>query len=275
MTFKHTLKSWLVRHFMSYDGAGLTKALRAAGVRPGDTVMVHSSWLPMNGFRGKPADMVSALKQAVGPDGLLVMPSMPYHNMSSAQWLAQGKPMNVRRSPSMMGMVSESFRRSEGVERSANLSHPLLAWGRDARAFIQGHELTEYPFGPASPFAKLLYRDAMLVCIDVSFASITFSHFVEDRIAHTLGVPLYEDRPVAGVVIDREGERSECAVKVLSAQANALRRESRLVERLEQRHILNRARVGNTQLLFVRAGALTACAENMVASGQHFFDRPA
>lgn len=275
MNLKQTLKSWLVRHFMSYDGAGLTKALHAAGIKPGDTLMVHSSWLPMNGFRGKPADMVSALKQAVGPDGLLVMPSMPYHNMSSAQWLARGKPMDVRRSPSMMGMVSESFRRSEGVERSASLSHPLLAWGRDARAFIQGHELTEFPFGPASPFAKLLYRDAMLLCIDAPFSSITFSHFVEDRLAHTLAVPLYAPVPCPGVVVEADGTRHDRAVRVLSSQANALRRENRLVARLDRERTLKRLRIGNTQLLLIRATDHATGAERLVADGEHFFDRPA
>jgi aminoglycoside 3-N-acetyltransferase len=89
--------------------------------------------------------VVRALKAAVGEGGLLVMPSMPYHNMSSAQWLAKGKPMNVLRSPSMMGLVSEVFRRSEGVQRSLSLTHPLLAWGRDAAAFVEGHERAERP----------------------------------------------------------------------------------------------------------------------------------
>ena len=275
MSFRQSVKKWVVKYFRSYGSEALLGKLQSAGLKSGDTLMVHSSWLPMNGFRGKPADIVSVLKQAVGPSGLLVMPSMPYHNMSSAQWLARGKPMDVRRSPSMMGMVSESFRRSEGVERSASLSHPLLAWGRDARVFIQGHELTEYAFGPASPFAKLLYRDAMLLCIDAPFASITFTHFVEDRLAHTLAVPLYEPEPVSGIVVDRDGVRRERAVKVLSVQANSLRRESRLVAQLEEQHILAGSRVGNTRLLFLRAGAMTECAENMVAEGAHFFDRPA
>jgi len=275
MTFKHTLKSWLVRHFMSYDGAGLTKALRAAGIKPGDTLMVHSSWLAMNGFRGKPADMVTALKQLVGPDGLLVMTSMPYHNMSSEQWLARGKPLDLKRSPSMMGMLSEVFRRSEGVLRSASPTHPLLAWGRDARTFIQGHELTEYAFGPASPFAKLLYQNAWLLCIDAPFSTITFTHFVEDRLAHTLAVPLYAPEPRSGTVVALDGTRHDRAVRVLSSQANALRREGRLVARLERDDVLKHLRVGNTKLLLIRAADLACGAEGLAATGEHFFDRPA
>ena len=274
MNVKQAIKGWVVRHFLSYDGKALIRQLRAAGVKSGDTLMVHASWLALNGFRGKPADMVAALKQTVGRDGLLVMTSMPYHNMSSAEWLARGKAMDVRRSPSMMGMLSESFRRSEGVLRSASVTHPLLAWGRDAAAFIQGHELTESSFGPASPFAKLLYRDAALLCIDASFSTITFTHFIEDRLAHTLAAPLYEPACVEGTVVDAEGVRHVQRVRVLSVRANALRRDARLLARIEADGVLRRERVGNTRLLLVRAADLTASAESLAARGDHFFDRP-
>lgn len=275
MNFRQLIKQWIVRYLLSYDGDALRRRLRRAGVRPGDTLMVHSSWLALNGFRGKPADMVTALKQAVGPEGLLVMTSMPYHNMSSEQWLARGKALDLKRSPSMMGMLSEVFRRSEGVLRSASPTHPLLAWGRDAASFIQGHELTPFAFGPASPFAKLLYRDALILCIDAPFSSITFTHFVEDRLAHTLAVPLYAPGLHTGIVIGPDGVRHAREVRVLSSEANALRRDGRLIAQLEGEGSLKRGRVGNTRLLYLRASELAGGAERLVAQGGHFFDHPA
>ena len=36
----------------------LIRQLRQIGVTEGSTLVVHSSWLPHNGFRGKPADLV-------------------------------------------------------------------------------------------------------------------------------------------------------------------------------------------------------------------------
>jgi len=272
MSFRQTVKKWVVRTLLSYDGDALLRTVRRAGLKPGDTLMVHSSWLAMNGFRGKPADMVAALKQAVGPDGLLVMTSMPYHNMSSEQWLARGKALDLKRSPSMMGMLSEVFRRSEGVLRSASPTHPLLAWGRDAQGFIQGHELTPFAFGPASPFAKLLYRDALILCVDAPFSSITFTHFIEDRLAHTLAVPLYSPVLHSGTVIDPDGERHARDVRVLSSEANALRRDAVLEDWLVEQGVLSRLRVGNTRLLALRAADMTAATERLVASGRHFFD---
>lgn len=272
MNFRQSVKKLVVRYFLSYDGDALLRQLRKDGLKPGDTLMVHSSWLAMNGFRGKPADMVAALKRAVGPDGLLVMASMPYHNMSSEQWLARGKPLDLKRSPSMMGMLSEVFRRSEGVLRSASPTHPLLAWGRDAQSFIQGHELTPFAFGPASPFAKLLYRDALILCVDAPFSSITFTHFIEDRLAHTLAVSLYSPDLLAGTVIGLDGERHTRPVRVLSREANALRRDAVLEQWLAGRGVLRRLRFGNTRLLALRAADMTAATESLVASGRHFFD---
>ena len=56
----------------AYDAPHLVAILRALGIRQGDTLMVHSSWQPLNGFRGKPADLIAALKEVVGPGGLPV-----------------------------------------------------------------------------------------------------------------------------------------------------------------------------------------------------------
>lgn len=273
-----TLKDWAkaqaARTIWAYGPDELVTRLRKIGVTPGSTLMFHSSWRPHNGFQGKPADVVRALKAAVGEGGLLVMPSMPYHNMSSAQWLAKGKPMNVLRSPSMMGLVSEVFRRSENVRRSLSPTHPLLAWGADADAFIDGHEHTDRPFGAASPFARLLERNALLLGFDAPFDTFTYTHFVEDQLEATLPCALYEPALVDGVVIDREGRSRVCPVRVLSPEANRLRREARLIEHLTRSGVLHGGRIGNTRLRWIRAQDHSRESRRLVEAGGHFFDVP-
>ncbi len=258
---KQELKRIAARTFWAYGSDELVKRLRQCGVVPGTTLMFHSSWNPFGGFQGKPADVVRALKQAVGPEGLLVMPSMPYHNMSSAQWLAKGKAMNVSRTPSMMGLISEVFRRSEGVRRSLSPTHPLIAWGRDTDAFLGGHEHALKPFGAESPFARLLERNAL-------------THFVEDQVCSTIPVSLYEPDPMQGIVIDYEGNARTIDAMVLSARANSLRREHRLQTALEDGGVLKTSRIGNTRLVYIRAADLSGGALSMVAKGEHFFDFP-
>lgn len=274
-TLKPLVKRWLCRTLWAYDADDVVCYLRKIGVAPGDTLVLHSSWQQHNGFKGKPADLVNALKATVGTDGLLVMASMPYHNMNSAEWLAKGKSMNVRRSPSMMGLVSEVFRRSEGVHRSLSATHPLLAWGNDAERFVAGHENTDRPFGPESPFARLLEQDAWILGFDAPFSTFTFTHFVEDQLSESLPVPLYEAAPARGVVIDHEGREIVQSVRVISAQANRLRREERLVAKLKADGSLLRGRLGDTSLVWIRSSALLSGATQLAKTGPHFFDQPA
>lgn len=272
---RQRLKAFVVKSFFTYDAAAFVQAVRRLGIEPGDTLMVHSAWNASNGFDGKIADMVAALKDAVGPEGLLVMPSLTYQNESSGDFLARDVPMNVRRSPSMMGMLSEVFRRGAGTARSLSPTHPLLAWGRDAEAFLAGHERAEVPFGEASPFERLRVRDARILAIDVPFSTITFTHYIEDMIAPSLPFPLYEADVRSGRVIDHQGREHRVPVRVISREANALRREHRYVERLDAAGALRRARIGNTRLLAVRCADMVACARAMIAEGSGFFDAPA
>lgn len=271
---KPRIKALAARTLWAYGPEEFVKKLRDCGIGPGSTLMVHSAWFQYNGFRGKPADLVRALKSAVGAEGLLVMTSMPYHNMSSAEWLARGKPMDVRRSPSMMGLVSEAFRRSDGVVRSLSATHPLLAWGSDAEAFVAGHQHADRPFGPGSPFQRLLEQDAIILGFDAPFSTFTFTHFVEDQLANTLAVPLYEPEPVRGMVVDQGGMAHEQWVRVLAAEANNLRREHRLVEKLKEEGALHSGRIGHTSLIWIGARDLLNGARRLVAEGVHFFDSP-
>ncbi|MDX1656469.1 MAG: AAC(3) family N-acetyltransferase, partial [Candidatus Competibacteraceae bacterium] len=233
---------------------------------------VHASWLSHNGFRGRPVELIEALKAVVGPGGLLSMTSMPYHNESSAQFLERGGVMDVRRSASRMGLLTEVFRRNRETRRSLSPTHPILAWGERADWFVADHQNCLSPFGPGSPFAKLLQLDGKILTLDAPFSTITFTHFLEDRIASSLPFSLYEPQPRTATVVDDQDRHLEVPVRVISREANARRREERLVAALEREGLLHRSRVGNTRLLLVECRAMTDCVDRMVAAGQSFFD---
>ncbi len=272
---KTVLKPFIIRNFFSYGPNRLRAVLGCLGVMQGDALMIHASWLPYSGFRGRPLDMIQALKDTVGPTGLLAMSSLTYHNESSKSFLARGIPMDVRRSPSRMGLLTEVFRRNKEVHRSLSPTHPILAWGEKADWLVADHERALEPFGKGTPFAKLLELDGKILTIDAPFSTITFTHFLEDRIAPLLPFPLYEPEPMTGVVIDYEGRRRALLVRVLSDMANSRRREERLLAALDREHILRRARLGNTKLLLLGCRAMTECVDRMLVSGVSFFDTPA
>ena len=86
---------------------------------------------------------------------------------ASLDWLESGRRFDVRRTPSMMGMVSESFRRREGVQRSLHPTHPVLVHGPEAARFIAAHPDCLHPCGPGTPFDELQKADGLVVFLNV------------------------------------------------------------------------------------------------------------
>lgn len=266
------LKAAAVRRFLAYDAEGLVRGLQSLGVGQGDTLMMHASWLPTNGFRGRPIDFLNAIKTTIGAQGLLSAPSLTYQNESSRDFLRRQVPMNVRRSASQMGLLSETLRRGRDTYRSLSPTHPVVAWGHRAEEFVQDHQHCLVPFGRNSPFDRLLERGGKILTVDAPFSTITFTHYVEDRISARLPFPLYEPEPLQGIVVDYEGRRREVPVRVLSEHANRLRREASLIAELDKAMLICRLRVGNTRLMLLDARAMADHVDRWVAAGGGFFD---
>ncbi len=275
---KFRLTGLVVEHFLTYDTAAFARALSELGISGGDVLMVHSSLHAHSGYRDRPIDMIKALKDAVGPHGLLVMPSMTYSDSSKA-FLLRGTEMDARRSPSRMGLLTEVFRRGKDVRRSLSPTHPLVAWGDRAGMFLAGHDQTDRPFGPASPFQRLLDLDGKILCIDATPETITFTHFLEDRVMDKLLFPLYEPDLYIGKVIDPDGRLRVVPTRVLSDESRQRRREEILWQRARSQGIMRRKRIGNTRLMLLRCRELTTLVETMYANGESLFafgmtDRP-
>jgi len=76
------------------------------------------------------------------------------------------------------------------------------------------------------------------------------------------------------MVVDANGTTSEQWVRVLSAEANSLRREHRLVEKLKNDGVLHQGSIGHTSLTWIRVKDVLAGARSLVAEGKNFFDAP-
>jgi aminoglycoside 3-N-acetyltransferase len=259
-----------VARFRRYDAARFASVLQRLGVRPGDALMVHAALRPDSGYTGTPAQMIAALKAAVGEQGLLVMPSMTYSDSTQA-FLLRGEPVRQRTSASRMGLLSEVFRRGKGVLRSLNPAHPLLAWGEGAAGFVAGHEQVDRSFGDGSPFGRLLERKAKLLCIEAPLESITYTHFLEDRHRERLPLALYHPQPIDGVIIDAAGVPHTVPTRVLSDASRQRRDEQPLWQLARRRGVVHELRVGNTTLRLLACTELTALFDAEFEAGRHWF----
>lgn len=265
------LRRLYVRTFLSYEPKQLTDCLRSLGVRSGDSVMLHSAFGPHYGFRGTIEQLADVFLDTVGPEGNLLMVSLPYRT-SSLQYLSKLKIFDVRKTPSMMGLVSEYFRHRADVLRSLHPTHPVLACGPRAEWFVAAHQLCEYPCGPGTPFEKLEQLDGKVVFFNVPFATFTFFHYLEHLVSPDMPFSLYTEKPFTVPVIDKNGESTTVTTFVFSLDAIRRRRFAVLEDELRRRRLIQERRVGNSRLAMIRVGDAVECAHDMLRKGQYFYD---
>jgi aminoglycoside 3-N-acetyltransferase len=268
------LRRLMVGVFFSYGNDELVRALRAVGVEPGDSVMLHSAFEPHHGFRGTSQDAIDAFLAALGPQGNLLMVSLPYRS-SSLDYLSKLKVFDVRRTPSAMGLVSEFFRRRAGVVRSCHPTHPVLTYGPLAEWFIEGHERCLYPCGPGTPFDRLLQSGGKVAFFNVPFVYFTFFHYLEHLVSANLSFPLYVEPPFDVAVIDRHGEKLVVRTHAFSREAIRRRRFEVLESALRDRGLIRKTRVGASVLLLVDLREVVSAVKEMTRQGVYFYEMAA
>ena len=262
-------KRKVVSVLLSYDGTKLKARLTRLGVTENDTILVHSNFKPDSGFKGAPLDLVNAISELVGEKGNLLMVSIPFRG-SAYDHLALGKTFNVNKTLSMMGLVTEMFRRREGTLRSLHPTHPVLAYGKDAAWLVADHERCLYPCGAGSPFEKFYQLKGKILFFDVTFRSITFFHFVEDLLKDQLPFPVYGERLFSVPAIDAKGNQR--TVQTYAFSNDVRRIAGRLEDGMNQQGLIKYGRVGNSRFCLVTAEDVVGCFRKMVANGNLPFE---
>ena len=206
----------------------LTDDLRRAGILPSDTLLVHSSMKSIGTVDGGADTVLDALMEYFQDSGLLVFPTLTYHLNAS------NPVFSLLETPSQVGILSDLFRKRQGVMRSLHPTHSVAAWGHDAAAFIAGHEMYSTPCARNSPWGRLADRKAKILFIGTRGISCnTFLHGVEEWF------------PVPGML-------TETRERLLAIDAHGI---EHVVP--SRRHVGNHSRFyGKMQGLFERYGIL-------------------
>jgi len=264
------IKARVINQFYSYTPSQLEGELGKMGLVEGDTILVHSSFTAFNGFTGEARQIIDCILNVVGASGNVIMMSMTYKG-SSYDYLKMGEPFNVKKTISRMGMISESFRRREGVLRSANPLHPILALGSRAEWLIADHDKIMHSCGKGSPFEKLLQLNTKVLFFDVSFLSLSFLHYLEDLYAECAPVKVYRDELLDSIIIDTSGEERRVKTFVFSKEAIQSRNFPVVENELKAKNLITTKKIGNTRLMLTDLQSIVDCAHTIVESGRHFY----
>jgi aminoglycoside 3-N-acetyltransferase len=152
----------------------LVAELQRLGVRRGGVLLVHSSLSSLGFVPGGPAAVIAALRDALGPEGTLMMPAHTW------EWMNRGlRVFDARSTPGCVGVIAEVFRRMGGVLRSLHPTHSVSAAGPRAAEMIEGHETAETPCGAGTPYARLLEADGQILLLGATLDSNTAFHCME------------------------------------------------------------------------------------------------
>lgn len=257
---------WYER-FRSYDPDGLRALWSEMGVANGDVVLMHSAFLPTNGFRGTPQDMIDTLLDLIGADGTLAMMSMAYRS-STKSYLSSRPTFDVRRTPSQVGIVTEIFRRRRGVVRSLSPTHPVIALGAKAAWLLDGHDRCRYPCGPQSPFERMLHADAKMLFFDLPFIGFTFVHYIEHRLKDKLPFPLYESMPITTTFVDYDGNNRQTQIYAFTEEASRRRRVEMIADVMRREGTADWRRIGNTTIVVARMTDALATGLRLAEAGR-------
>lgn len=175
--------------------ASLGAGLRALGVGPGSTVLVHASLSALGWVAGGEVAVVQALLDAVGPAGTLVVPTQTGGNSDPESWgrppvpqawwpviRAEMPAYEPALTPSRgMGRVAELVRTWPQAQRSTHPQNSFAAVGAQAVEIVARHDL-EHGLGEGSPLATLERLAASVLFLGTDWSTCTALHLAQYRV---------------------------------------------------------------------------------------------
>ncbi|NVM18875.1 MAG: AAC(3) family N-acetyltransferase [Candidatus Lokiarchaeota archaeon] len=172
----------------------LKRDFEALGVKPGATIIMHSSLSKIGWTVGGAVSVIRAIMQTITSEGTLVMPTFSGANSEPSKWESPPVPKSwwdtIRKEmpayePNItptrgMGTIVETFRNWPNVLRSNHPMSSFAAWGKNAKFITETHDLIG-DLGEGSPISRLYDLDGQILLIGVNHENNSSIHLAEYR----------------------------------------------------------------------------------------------
>lgn len=250
--------------------ADIEHALKKAGVKRGDTIIVHSALTAFGKFcpeREESMDayidflmnsIVNAMKSSVGKGGTILMPTFSW------SFCRQGV-FDVSKTPSEVGALTNYFRNLSDVSRTLHGIYSFAVWGGKKDFFM---EIGKDSFGKGSVFEKIHNINGKMMFFGAPFHSATFVHYIEQQ--H--GVPYRFIKSFSGAIRgDGEVYGDKFTFNVKYKRRPAIIDLSGTEKFLLEKRLMKEVKLGNGRILSVGAADFYDSCYAQLDKNIHFF----
>lgn len=157
-----------------YSKEDLISQIRAMGILPSDTVLVHTSMRAVGDVENGAHGVIDAFRDYL-TEGLFLVPTHTWANVNR-----ENPVYDVRRTVPCIGALPRAAAfRADGV-RSLHPTHSMWAIGKNAEEFICNEENAPTPGTPGYAWDRLAQVNAKILLLGVGNDKNTFIHAVEE-----------------------------------------------------------------------------------------------
>jgi aminoglycoside 3-N-acetyltransferase len=225
--------------------------LHQVGIKQGDIIMLHSSLSKIGYVDGGADTVINSLLNVIAEDGTLMMPAFPAVGYNY-DYLNTNPVFDVKHTASKMGIITENFRKRNGVLRSLHPTDSVCALGKQASYLTEGHFDQLTPYNSHSPFYRLYELKGKIVLIGVDLNSLTNLHTLEDAV-DDFKYPVYHSHLFNCKLINEKGECLVMQTKAHNPVYSKKRKCNELILHFEKAGFLKRFKVGLADCLLIDA----------------------
>jgi len=236
-------------------------ALKASGIKKGDTIFVHSSVSAFGKLQVLDDNfllqaLIDTLKESVGNQGTIIMPTFSY-----SFW--ENKSYDASSSKSKVGVLTEYFRKQVDVSRTSHPNHSVAVWGKHKDYLLK---IGKDTFDKNSIFGKLHHLYGKIVFFGAPFQSCTYVHYIEQMRT----VPYRYMRKHRGKIINK-GIEYEDEITVYYKYFPFFTLLSQLEKHLLEKKLMKESRLGKGKIQVIGADTLFREGTNLLNNDIYSF----